>query len=109
MRSWFRPSSDPLVDEFLNSASLRWNKDLVKKLHAYIRERHKRAKDLNEDNVEPIRFPDEGITVHWETKEIVHYLMEHKKYRKSLKSISKKRGIQRLENGSAPHEQQSEL
>ena len=108
VRSWFRSSVNPLVDEFFNSASLRWNKDLVKKLHAYIRERHRRAKDLNEDNVEPIRFLDEGITVHWETKEIVHYLMEHKKYRKSPKSISKKRGIQRIENGSAPHEQQSE-
>ena len=36
VRSWFRTSSDPLVDEFLNSASLCWNKDLVKKLHACI-------------------------------------------------------------------------
>ena len=78
VRSWFRTSSDPLVDEFLNSASLCWNKDLVKKLHAYICERCRRAKDLNEDNVESIRFPDDGITMHWETKEIVHYLMEHK-------------------------------
>ena len=74
-------------------------------MHAYIRERRKRAKDLNEDNVELVRFPDEGIIVHWETKEIVHYLMEHKKYRKSPKSISKKRGIQRAKNGSPPHEQ----
>ena len=80
----------------------------MKKLHTYICERSRRAKDLNEDNVEPILFLDEGITVHWETKEIVHYLMEHKKYRKSLKSISKKRGIQRIKNGSPPHEQQSE-
>ena len=58
----------------------------MKKLHVYNCERWKKAKDLNEDNVESIKFPNEGITLHWKTKEIVHYLMEYKNIKSPLKA-----------------------
>ena len=51
--------------------------------------RQKRAEEKEEDNIIDINFPIEGLSVHWKTSEIVHYLSEHKKYKKSPKSISK--------------------
>jgi hypothetical protein len=48
-----------------------------------VQARRKRTEEKEEDNINNINFPIEGLSVHWKTSEI------HKKYRKSPKSIPK--------------------
>jgi hypothetical protein len=45
---------------------------------------------LKKDNVVDIHFPTDGMILHWKTKDILYYLFEYKKYRKSPKNISKR-------------------
>ena len=90
LREWFRDSNDAFVDEFVRSNSLRWNFEFIKQLHKYVRNRRRRAAAVQEDNIVDIHFPIDGVTIHWKTEDIVRYLSEYKKYRKSSKSTSKR-------------------
>jgi hypothetical protein len=104
VRDWFRVGTDGFVDGFLSSSSLHWNKEYVRSLHKYVRDRCRRAKELREDNIVDLHFPTEGITVHWEMKDIVQYLYEHKKYRKSPKSVQRRNlpAIEGTQNDPVP-------
>jgi hypothetical protein len=41
-----------------------------------------------EDNIVDIYFPMEGITMHWEKKDIVQYLYKYKKHKKKFQEFS---------------------
>jgi hypothetical protein len=73
LRKWFQPSTDVLIDEFLNFDPLRW-KEYVKELHKYVQGRRKRAHDEEKNNITSINFPIEGVSIHLKKLKIVHYL-----------------------------------
>lgn len=90
LREWFRDSNDAFVDEFVRSDSLRWNFEFIKRLDKYVKKRRRRAAAAEEDNIVDIKFPTDGVTIHWKTTDILRYLSEYKKYRRSSKSTSKR-------------------
>lgn len=81
LSGWFRLGTDEFVDNFLQTGSLRWNKQYMKNLRRYVRARRKRAKEEEEcENISDINFPIENNKIHWKTKAIMRHLYEIKHY-----------------------------
>lgn len=87
VREWFKPGTNEFVDEFLKSSSLRWDPTFLKRVRKYCKHTRKKADDdEDEENmVCDIKFPDEGLILHWKTSDIVKHVFEIKHYRKGKK------------------------
>lgn len=107
VREWFKPGTNDFVDEFLNSPSLRWDSAFVKRVSKYCAHKRKKAeKDEDEENmIFDIKFPDEGLKLHWKTSDIVKHLYEIKHYRKGKKCSARILQLREVEENAEVREE----